>query len=70
MTGNPEERINDIADLIGALSPVPAGWIEAAQQLPMARHDFDPSPTLGRLRARRLSGLGATEADGDVSRAR
>ena len=34
----PEERL---AELLHRLPPAPRGWVEAAQQLPLARHDLD-----------------------------
>lgn len=33
-----EERL---ADLIAALPPAPEGWVEAAQELPLARRELD-----------------------------
>jgi 2-hydroxychromene-2-carboxylate isomerase len=33
--------IEEIARLLGALPPVPEGWVAAAQQLPRARAAFD-----------------------------
>jgi hypothetical protein len=38
MTGYDEERI---AELLGLLPPAPAGWVEAAQELPAARRGLD-----------------------------
>jgi hypothetical protein len=39
MTDNlPEERL---AELLGLLPPAPAGWVEAATQLPAARAQLD-----------------------------
>ena len=37
MSGYDEERI---AELLTALPPAPAGWVEAAQQLPLARAEI------------------------------
>lgn len=33
-----EERLGD---LLGLLPPAPAGWVQAAQELPLARHQLD-----------------------------
>jgi len=30
-----------LADLIGALPPAPEAWVRAAQELPLARSEFD-----------------------------
>lgn len=38
MTTYDEERL---AELLGLLPPAPAGWVEAAQELPKARADLD-----------------------------
>jgi hypothetical protein len=38
MTTYDEERI---AELLRCLPPAPAGWVEAAQELPKARADLD-----------------------------
>jgi hypothetical protein len=38
VTSYDEERL---AQLIGALPPAPAGWIAAAQELPLARRGLD-----------------------------
>ncbi len=70
MTGNPEERTSDIAALIGALPPVPAGLVEAAKLLPKARHDVDTGATFGQLIARQRPDSRAVQPDGSVSRPR
>ena len=38
MTGYDEERL---AELLRVLRPAPAGWVEAAQELPRARAELD-----------------------------
>jgi hypothetical protein len=38
MTPQPEERL---ADLLRLLPPAPRGWVEAAQELPLARQGLD-----------------------------
>jgi hypothetical protein len=38
MTPLPEERL---ADLLRLLPPAPRGWVEAAQELPLARQGLD-----------------------------
>jgi regulator of protease activity HflC (stomatin/prohibitin superfamily) len=38
MTTFDEQRL---ADLIAALPPAPEGWVKAAQELPVARREFD-----------------------------
>jgi hypothetical protein len=37
-TGYDEERL---AALLGVLPPAPAGWVQAAQELPLARRELD-----------------------------
>ncbi|HEY2772306.1 MAG TPA: hypothetical protein VGI87_17140 [Solirubrobacteraceae bacterium] len=37
----PEKTEEQIADLIAALRPVPAGWVQAAAELPEARTAID-----------------------------
>ena len=38
MTRHPEERL---AELLRLLPPAPRGWVEAAQELPLARPELD-----------------------------
>jgi hypothetical protein len=38
MSRYPEERL---ADLLRLLPPAPTGWVEAAQELPLARRELD-----------------------------
>jgi hypothetical protein len=38
MSAYDEERL---ADLLAALPPAPRGWVEAAQELPVARRELD-----------------------------
>ncbi len=38
LTPHDEERLGE---LLGVLRPAPAGWVEAAQELPQARRGFD-----------------------------
>ena len=66
MTGHDEERL---AALLRLLPPAPAGWVEAAQQLPAARTVIDSivarAEADAAYRARVLSDLeAALEAEG------
>lgn len=38
VSGYDEEQLGE---LIGMLPPAPAGWVSAAQELPLARHGLD-----------------------------
>jgi hypothetical protein len=38
MDPHPEERL---VELLALLPPAPQGWVEAAQELPLARHGID-----------------------------
>jgi hypothetical protein len=41
MTENRSYDEERIADLIAAMPPAPAGWVQAAQELPAARAEMD-----------------------------
>lgn len=43
-----EERLGK---LLGALPPAPAGWVQAAKELPRARHELDQIVELARADA-------------------
>jgi hypothetical protein len=49
-----EERLGE---LLGLLSPVPAGWVRAAQELPAARFDLDEIVERARADASFRAGL-------------
>ncbi len=41
MSESTSSDLDRLADLLRALPPVPAGWVAAAQQLPVARAQLD-----------------------------
>jgi hypothetical protein len=40
-----------LAELIGALPPAPQGWVQAAQELPLARREIDEIVSLAEADA-------------------
>jgi hypothetical protein len=65
------DGIERLAELIGALSPVPEGWVAAAQQLPESRRSLDDllmrAEEDAELRARLLANLESALAESGIS---
>ncbi len=63
-------EIEELAQLIGLLPPVPGGWVEAAQELPRVRAGLDAliarATEDAELRARVLADLETAFADSDI----
>jgi hypothetical protein len=65
------DGIERLAELIGALPPVPEGWVAAAQQLPESRRSLDDllmrAEEDAELRARLLANLESALAESGIS---
>jgi hypothetical protein len=63
-------EIEELAQLIALLPPAPAGWVEAAQELPRAKAGLDAliacAEEDAELRARVLADLEAALEDADI----
>ena len=63
-------EIEELAQLIALLPPAPAGWVEAAQELPRARAGLDAliarATEDAELRARILADLETALAESDI----
>ncbi len=68
MTSN--EPMEELARLIGVLRPAPAGWVEAAQELPRLRASLDDlvvrAEQDAELRARLVSDLESALAESGI----
>ncbi len=63
-------EIEELAQLIALLPPAPAGWVEAAQELPRARAGLDAliarATEDAELRARVLADLETAFSESDI----
>jgi len=70
MTPTRRYEIEELAQLIALLPPAPAGWVEAAQELPRARAGLDALIARAledaELRARVLADLETAFAESDI----
>lgn len=57
MTAVPPHDEDRLGELLALLSPVPAGWVRAAQELPAARSDLDEIVERARADASFRAGL-------------
>ena len=68
MTNN--ETIEELARLLAVLQPAPAGWVEAAQELPRLRAELDDlvarAEQDAELRARLVSDLESALAESGI----
>jgi hypothetical protein len=62
--------IEQLGRLIAALPPAPAGWVKAAQELPLARRELDDlivrAQADAHLRARLLADLESTLSEAGI----